>query len=101
MVGFSWKRSTAVGGAQSVEKTLNGERPTGHWWHKQVPSASQANVSNARAVPQGLCENLINALKLLAKQQKDGDSPIQSIVARFCERNKKGTIEGLRNFISS
>ena len=73
---------------------MNGERPTGHWWHKQVPSASQANVFNARAVPQGLCENLINALKLLAKQQKDGDSPIQSIVASFCERNTQRNYGG-------
>ena len=59
-------------------KNLNGERPTGHWWQTGA-SASQANVSNARAVPQGLCENLINAFKLLANQQKDGDSPIQSM----------------------
>ena len=28
----------------------------------------------------GLCDNLISALKLLANQQKDGESPIQSIV---------------------
>ena len=38
-------------------------------------SASQANVFKAHAAPQGLCENLINALKLLANKQKDGDSP--------------------------
>ena len=31
-------------------------------------SASQAKVFKAHAVPQGLCENLINALKLLANQ---------------------------------
>ena len=38
-------------------------------------SASQAKVFKAHALPQGLCANLINALKLLANQQKDGDSP--------------------------
>ena len=38
-------------------------------------SASQAKVFKAHAVPQGFCENLINALKQLANQQKDGDSP--------------------------
>ena len=32
-------------------------------------SASSAKVFKAHAVPQGLCENLINALKLLANQQ--------------------------------
>ena len=50
-------------------------------------------------MPQGLCENLINALKLLASKQKDGDSPIQSIVTGLCERNRKGSMEGLRIFI--
>ena len=29
-------RSTAVGGAQSVEKNMNGDRPKDHWWYKQV-----------------------------------------------------------------
>ena len=36
----------------------------------------EAKGFRAHAVPQGLCENLINALKLLANQHKDGDSPI-------------------------
>ena len=36
-------------------------------------SASQAKVFKAQAAPQGLCEHLINALKLLANQQEDGD----------------------------
>ena len=38
----------------------------------------EAKTFRAHAVQQGLCENLINALKLLANQQKDGDSPIQN-----------------------
>ena len=62
-------------------------------------SASQAKVFSAHAAPQGLCENLINALKLLANQQKDGDSPIQSIVTGLGERSRKGIMESLRNFI--
>ena len=62
-------------------------------------SASQAKVFKAHAVPQRVCENLINALKLLANQQEDGDSPIQSIVTGLCERSRKGIMEGLRNFI--
>ena len=37
-------------------------------------------VFKAHAAPSELCDNLINALKLLANQQKDGDSPIQSVV---------------------
>ena len=37
-------------------------------------------VLKAHAVPQDLCGNLFNALKLLANQQKDGDGLIQNIV---------------------
>ena len=62
-------------------------------------SASQAKVFKPHAVPQGLCDNLINAHKLLANQQKDGDSPIQSVVTGLCERSRKGIVEGLSNFI--
>ena len=35
----------------------------------------EAKVFRAHAIPEGLCENLINALKLLANQQTDGDIP--------------------------
>ena len=62
-------------------------------------SASQQRSSKAHAIPQGLCENLTDALNNLANQQKDGYSPIQSIVTGFCERNRKGIMEGLRNII--
>ena len=92
--GFQLQRNTAVGGARSVEKNMNGERPTGYWWYKQVPVRQK--VFKGHAVPQGLCENLI---KLLANQQKDGDSPIQSIVAGVRERSREGIMEGQRNFI--
>ena len=40
----------------------------------------QAKAFKAHAVPQGLCANLINALKLLANQQEDGDGLLQNIV---------------------
>ena len=38
-------------------------------------SINQAKVFKAHAVLQGLCANLINALKLLANQQKNVDGP--------------------------
>ena len=41
-------------------------------------SFEQAKVFKAPAAPQGLCANLINALKLLANQQEDGDGLLQS-----------------------
>ena len=44
---------------------------------------------------------VINTLKLLANQQKDGDSPIQSIVTGLHARSRKGIMEGLRSFIEA
>ena len=61
-------------------------------------SVNQAKVFKAHAVPQGLCGNLINALKLLANQQEDGGDLKQNIVTNLCERSRKGLTEGLRNF---
>ena len=63
--------------------------------------ANEAKVFKAHAAPLGLCDNLINALKLLANQQKDGDSPIQSTVTRLHERSRRGIIDGLRRFIQA
>ena len=48
-------------------------------------NANEAKVFKAHAAPQGLCDNLINALKLLASQQKDVDSPIQSVATGLHE----------------
>ena len=59
-------------------------------------SVNQANVFKAHALPQGLCGNLINALKLLANQQEDGDGLIKNIVTNLCEGIKKGLTEGAR-----
>ena len=59
----------------------------------------RVEVFKARAVPQGACENLINALDHSANQQKHGDSSVQSIATGLCERIRKGIMEGLRNFL--
>ena len=59
----------------------------------------QAKVFRARAVPQGLCANLINALKLLANQQEDGDGLIQNIVTNLGEGSREGVTDGLQDFI--
>ena len=58
------ERSTAVGGVQSVEKDMNGEHPTGFWLCSLAPTKMKRRF-RAHATPQALCENLINALKLL------------------------------------
>ena len=59
----------------------------------------EAKVFRAHAVPQGLCENLINALKLLANQQRDGDSPIQNIVTGLRERSRESIMNSWKSFI--
>ena len=56
-------------------------------------SIEQAKIFKAHAVPQGLCANLVNALKLLAKQQEDGDGLSQN------EESRRGLTNGLREFI--
>ena len=54
-----------------------------------------------RTKPSGLCDNLVNALKLLANQQKDAGSPFQSIVTGLHERSRRGIMDGPRRFIKA
>ena len=60
----------------------------------------EANVFLSHAAPQGICHNLINSLKLLTNQQKDGDSPVEHIVTGLLEKSRRGIMEGLRKFIA-
>ena len=60
---------------------------------------NQAKIFKAHAVPQDLCGNLINALKLLANQQEDGGGLIQNIVTNLCEVSREGLTKSSRNFI--
>ena len=84
MVGFIWEEDWRAPKRLLVVQT--GE------------SASQANAFKAHAVP--LCENLINALKLLANHLDGGVCPFLCIVEVLCESNRKGILEGLRNFFA-
>ena len=74
------ERSASLGGAQSVDKKYECGAPNMILVVRTGVSASEAKVFKAHAALQGLCENLIHALKLLANQQKDGDSPIQRAI---------------------
>ena len=58
-------------------------------------NANEAKAFKAHATPLGLCDNLINALKLLTNQQTDGDSPIQSIVSGLHQKSRRGIIDWL------
>ena len=52
------------------------------------------------SAPQGMCDNLIISLKLLTNQQRDGDSPVESIVTGLLEKSRKGIMDGIRKFIA-
>ena len=86
-----------LGGVRYVERNTIGSNGTGFWSYRQVIVFIRPKVFEAHAVPQGWCGNLINALKLLANQQEDGDGPKQSIVTDFCERSRTGLTGGLGN----
>ena len=62
-------------------------------------SVHQVKVFKAQAERQGLCENLFNALKLLANPQEDGDGLLQNIVTNLGKGSRKGLTDGLRDFI--
>ena len=50
--------------------------------------------------PQGMCDNLINSLMLLANHQKDGDCPDENIATGLLEKSRRGIVDGLRKFIA-
>ena len=74
------------------------EQSLGH--ARQHTDHINAKVFRAHAAPQGGCDNLINALKLLANQQEDGDSPVRMIVPRLLEKNRRKIMDGRRLFIA-
>ena len=68
---------------------MESTKQVGCWWCKRVTVPARQRYFKAHAAPQGLCGNLINALKLQANQQKDGDSTIQSIVTGLRDRSRE------------
>ena len=54
-----------------------------------------AKVFRAHAALQGMCDNLINAQKRLANQQKDRDCPVKMVVPGSLEKIRFGIIDGL------
>ena len=62
-------------------------------------SIEQTKVFKAHAAPQGLCINLVSALKSVAYQQEDGDGLLQNIVTNLGKESRKGLTDGLREFM--
>ena len=59
----------------------------------------EAKVFRAHAPPQGVCDNMVSALELLANQQ-GGDSPVGLLVEGLQERSRLKMTEELRGFIT-
>ena len=94
-----WGENIQIGGAQFVERKNDWKQPNRLSVVQTGDSIEQAKVFKAHAVPQGLCANLINALRLLANQQEDGDGLLQNIVKNLGKDSRNGLTNGLRDFI--
>ena len=70
------------------------------WSFKTLRIFEKAKGFRAHAAPQGMCDNLIISLKLLTNQQRDGDSPVESIGTGLLEKSRKGIMDGIRKFIA-
>ena len=76
------RKNLQIGGARSVERNYDWKQPDRLLVVQTGESVDQAKVCRAHAVPQGLCGNLKNALKLPANQQEDGDGFAQNVAGR-------------------
>ena len=63
-------------------------------------TAEKQQLSRAHAPPHGVCDNLVNALKLLANQHQDGDSLVKVLVEGLQEGSRLKMVEELRKFIT-
>ena len=80
---------------------MNGEHPTGFWLCRLAQTKMKRKFSGHMRPTRTFFEYLINALKLLANQQKDGDILIQNIIVGLEEKYKERTANGLRSFVTS
>ena len=92
------ERSSAAGSVRLVADSGMREIRTESWSYNPARSARDA-MFRPHAAPQGMCDKLINALKILANQQKDGDSPVKMVVQGWREMSKLRTMDRLRYFI--
>ena len=58
------------------------EAPNGVLVIQDSTNRREATVFRAHAASQGKCDNLMSALKLVANQKRDGDSPVRMLVPR-------------------
>ena len=96
---FRWKTFSGGSLLDTERSSAAGVRSAGVQCNWKVPhrilvkkqdstDRREAKVFRAHAARQGVCDNLINALRLLANQQKDGDSPVEMVVLDFQEKSR-------------
>ena len=68
--------------------STNGRPRTESWSHKTARTGEKQKCFEHTAAPQGVCDNLINTLKIVAKRQDDGDSPVKMVVQGFQEKGR-------------
>ena len=93
-------RSSATGGVQLAAASTTGGFRTESWSYEILQTAEKQKVFRAHVAPQGVCDNLINAIKLLANQHQDGDGPVKVLVWGFQKRSQPKMMEELRKFIT-
>ena len=82
-----------------MEKNTIGSNQTGSWLYKQVKVLIRPRSSKRMQYLRAFSGNLIDALKLLANQQEDGDGLKQNIVTNLGVKQEKGLAQGLREVI--
>ena len=93
------RRSSATSGARHAAASKIGGNPNRVLVTQDSTDRFEAKVFRAHVPLQGLCENLMNALKLLANQQTGGDSLVEVLVEGLPERIRVKMAEELRRFI--
>ena len=102
MVGFSWEEALQLVVRGLWRNNTIGEGPTGCWWCRKR-KCSLAKVFFAHVVPQGLCENLINAVNWRAPNRllvvQTGESASLAKVF-FAHAVPQGLCENLINAVN-
>ena len=86
-------RRKAMGGVRRAAASTVGGVRTESWSYKMGTDRREPKVFRAHAPPHGVCDNLINALELLANQYQDGDSPVRVLVDGHQERSRLKMME--------
>ena len=85
------ERNSAAGVARLVAASMIGGLRAGSWSYKKARIIEKKKCCRAHAAPQGTCDNLINALKLLTNRRKMATVQLGKLLQ---------ILDGLRKFIA-